>query len=89
MAYVIDIDPVARAQIRQLPPEGSVAFVDALAMLELVPERGEPLNADNPEGGVYQLPFSRGRGLITYLLLADQDRGDVLLVIWIDVLGQP
>jgi hypothetical protein len=35
------------------------------------------------------LPFSRGRGLITYLLLADQDRVDVLLVIWIDVLGQP
>jgi hypothetical protein len=51
----------------------------------LVPENGEPLNAENPDGGLYQLPFDQGRGLITYLLLADQDRVDVLLVTWVDV----
>jgi hypothetical protein len=49
-----------------------------------VPERGEPLNADNPDGGLYQLPFGSGCGLITYLLLTDQDRVDVLVVTWID-----
>ncbi|MGH3607341.1 MAG: hypothetical protein ACRDRD_04535, partial [Pseudonocardiaceae bacterium] len=63
---------------------GAVALATALAILELVPERGEPLNADNPDGGVYQLPFGSGCGLITYLLLADQDRVDVLLVTWLD-----
>jgi hypothetical protein len=53
-------------------------------VLELVPERGEPLNADNPDGGLYQLLFGSGRGLITYLLLTDQDRVDVLVVTWVD-----
>ena len=47
MTYTLDIDPVARAQIRELPPAGAVALASALAVLELVPERGEPLNADN------------------------------------------
>jgi hypothetical protein len=84
MTYTLDLDPVARAQIRDLPPAGAVALASALGVLELVPECGEPLNADNPDGGVYQLPFGSGCGLITYLLLADQDRVDVLLVTWLD-----
>ena len=84
MTYTLDIDPVARAQIRRLPREAATALAAAMAVLELVPERGEPLNAGNPEGGVYQLPFGDGRGLITYLLLADQYRVDVLLVTWLD-----
>ncbi len=32
-------------------------------MLVLVPERGEPINADNPTGGTYQLTFGGGFGL--------------------------
>ncbi|MFC5108857.1 hypothetical protein [Kibdelosporangium philippinense] len=54
-------------------------------VLSLVPERGRPLNAENPTGGIYQATFGNGRGLITYLLLADQDRVDVLQVTWIDL----
>jgi hypothetical protein len=84
MAYTPDIDPFARAQTRELPPAGAVALASALAVLELVPERGEPLNADNPDGGLYQLPFDSGCGLITYLLLTDQNRVDVLVVTWVD-----
>lgn len=34
-------------------------------MLSLVPERGESINAANPDGGVYQLIFGGGCGLIT------------------------
>lgn len=52
MTYTLDIDPVARAQIRELPPAAAVALAAGLAVLELVPERGEPLNADNPDGGL-------------------------------------
>lgn len=52
-------------------------------MLSLVSERGEPINADNPTGGIYQLTFGGGLGLITYLLLADQNRVDVLVVTWV------
>jgi hypothetical protein len=85
MAFRLDVDPVARAQIEALPGRVVHALSDAFQLLELIPERGEPLNADNPGGGVYQLPFDAGRGLITYLLLVDLDRVDVLLVTWIDV----
>jgi hypothetical protein len=48
-----------------------------------VPERGQPINPANPTGGVYQLVFGDGRGLITYLLLENQQRVDVLLVAWV------
>lgn len=84
MAWTLDIDPAARTQIRELPPAGTAALGEAFEVLSLVPERGEPINADNPDGGVYQLTFSGGRGLITYLLLADQNRVDVLIVTWVD-----
>jgi hypothetical protein len=72
MAYQLDIDPVARAQIQALPAATVHALGQALDVLALVPEHGEPLNAENPDGGLYQLPFDQGRGLITYLLLADK-----------------
>lgn len=84
MAYYLDIDPTARAQIEALPAAAVRALGDVLDVLTLVPERGEPLNAANPEGGLYQLPFDQGRGLVTYLLLAAQDRVDVLVVTWFD-----
>ncbi|ROP41845.1 hypothetical protein [Saccharothrix texasensis] len=45
-----------------------------------MPERGSPLNPDNPDGGLFHLTFGQGLGLITYLLLTSQDRVDVLLV---------
>lgn len=83
MAFLIDIDPIARAQIRELPAAAVDALADALDILGLVPERGEPLNTDNPTGGVYQWHFGEGRGLITYLLLTDQV--DILLVNWVDL----
>jgi len=38
-----------------------------------------------PTGGVYQLVFDDGRGLITYLLLTDRERVDVLLVTWVSI----
>lgn len=84
MAFTLDVDPAAQAQIRELPPAGAVALAEAFKVLSLVPERGEPINASNPDGGVYQLTFGGGCGLITYLLLADQNRVDVLIVTWAD-----
>jgi hypothetical protein len=85
MSYELDIDPNARSQIRALPPAALGTLADAFKVLALVPERGEPLNGDNPDGGLYQLVFGGGPGLITYLLLADQRRVDVLIVNWVQV----
>ncbi|MGH3889881.1 MAG: hypothetical protein ACRDSZ_25510 [Pseudonocardiaceae bacterium] len=84
MSYPLDIDPAARAQIQALPPTAVDALAEAMTVLSLVPERGEPINAANPAGGVYQLTFGGSRELITYLLLTDQHRVDVLIVTWVD-----
>lgn len=84
MAYTLDIDPAAAEQIRALPPKALVALAEAFEVLTLVPDRGQPINSANPTGGVYQFVYGDGRGLITYLLLADQERVDVLLVTWMD-----
>jgi len=62
MPYLLDVDSLALAQVRALPPAGADAISEAFAVLELVPERGDPLNGDNPDGGVYQLTFGDGRG---------------------------
>ncbi len=84
MAHTLNIDPAARVQIQALPPAGVDALAEAMTVLSLVPERGESINAANPDGGVYQVVFGGGRGLITYLLLTDQDRVGVLIVTWAD-----
>lgn len=39
MAYTLDIDPAARAQIRKLPSTGTAALAEAFEVLSLVPER--------------------------------------------------
>jgi hypothetical protein len=83
MAYTLDIDPHVEDQIRALPREALHALAEAFEVLVLVPERGRPINVANPDGGVFQLDFGGGRGLITYLLLRSQDRVDVLVVTWI------
>jgi hypothetical protein len=40
-----------------------------------------PINLGNPKGPVRQLPFGQ-LGLITYLILEDQQRVDLLIVTW-------
>jgi hypothetical protein len=67
-----------------MPPSVMEAFAQALDVLKLVPERGKPLNDDNPNGGVYQLPFAKN-GLITYLLLQDRQRVDLFRVVRLDL----
>lgn len=81
MSYSFDIDPLAEQQIATLPQAALTALADALATLELVPWNGLPVNENNPEGAVRQLPLG-GLGMITYLILDDQRRVDLLLVTW-------
>ena len=82
MAYTLDIDGRARPDLGPAAsgnPRAGRGIRGALARAE----RGEPINADNPTGGIYQLTFGGGLGLITYLLLADQNRVDVPVVTWV------
>jgi hypothetical protein len=79
--YRIVTDGVVAHQINALPGAALAGYAQALAVLELVPWNGDPINADNPEGNVRVLPFGDA-GMVIYLILADQRRVDVLEVVW-------
>jgi hypothetical protein len=81
VSYPLDVDPLAERQIAVLPQLALTALAEALAVLELVPWNGLPVNDANPDGPVRQLPFG-GLGMITYLILNDQQRVDLLIVTW-------
>ncbi len=46
------------------------------------PWNGDPVHKDNPDGAVRAHAFGRV-GLMTYLILEDQRRVDVLIVQWV------
>ena len=53
-------------------------------VLEVSPWSGESLNTANPDAGVRTLTFGpTNQGMITYLILEDQRRADILDVLWI------
>lgn len=80
--YRIETDSAATEQIVALPAEALADYTRVLGVLELVPWNGDPLHDDNPDGAVRTLPFGRA-GLVTYLILDDQRRVDVLNVLWV------
>jgi hypothetical protein len=56
-----------------------------MAMLELTPWHSRPINEGNPDGAVRQLTFGdAGEALLTFLILEQQRRIDVLEVMWIE-----
>jgi hypothetical protein len=79
--YQIDTDPQAMDQLRALPEEALLPYAELLNVLELVPWRGDSIAKNNPDGAVRTMPFGR-RGMVTYLILEDQLRVDVLIVNW-------
>jgi hypothetical protein len=81
VAYTIDVDPEAREQIRALPAVVLTALAEAMAVLTLTPWNGDPINKENPDGAVRVLLFNP-RGMITYLIVEDRRRVDVLQVTW-------
>ncbi|OLT01485.1 hypothetical protein BJF90_31560 [Pseudonocardia sp. CNS-004] len=81
MTYSLDVDPLAEQQIAALPQNALAVLADGLTVLELVPWNGLPVNHSNPDGPVRQLPFG-SLGMITYLILDDQQRVDLLIVTW-------
>lgn len=56
VSYSLDIDPLAEQQIAALPQTALTALADALAVLELVPWNGLPVNKINSDGAVRQPP---------------------------------
>ena len=81
MSYAVEVDPEAAEQLDALPHHAALALAEAVAVLELTPWSGEPINTRNPEGPVRMLAFGTA-GLVTYLVLEDQRRVDLLRIVW-------
>jgi len=82
--YRVRIYPEARDAIASLPGVALAGYAEALGVMKLVPWSGESINKVNPGGEVRQLVFGPGaRGMVTYLVLEDQQLVDVLEVQWV------
>jgi hypothetical protein len=81
VSYSLDIDPPAQDAIAALPHEAAVALAEAFAVLRLIPWNGKPYNDSKPDGPMRTLAFG-GLGVITYLILEDRQRVDVLVIVW-------
>ena len=82
MAYQVQVDVLAREQIRALPAEALKDLAEAVTVLQISPWSGDPLRQDNPDGPIRTLAFG-STGLLTYLILESQQIADVLSVFWI------
>jgi hypothetical protein len=82
VGYSIEIDEAAQATFAVLPRAALRSLAEAFTVLELEPWSGSAVNPQlNPDGPVRNLPFGVA-GMLTYLILEDQQRVDVLLVTW-------
>lgn len=81
--YNVDTDPEAQEQINALPREALSAYAEARTFLEVSPWEGRSYNRRNPDAPMRTVTFGTA-GLITYLILDDQRRVDVLRVLWME-----
>lgn len=81
--YRVNADGDVLKQISALSDAALLGFTGAKGILRLIPWYGPSIDKDSPDGAVRQYVFgSEGRGLMTYLILEEQQRVDVLLVQW-------
>lgn len=82
--YRVTTDERSQPQIEALPSAAGAPFAEARVVLEVSPWSGDPLIAAQPDTGLRTLAFGpSGQGMITYLILEDQRRVDILDVLWI------
>jgi hypothetical protein len=79
--YRIVTGGMVAEQIAELPGPALAGNAQTLAVLELVPRNGDPINTDDPDGNLRLLPFGDA-GMVIYVILVDQQRVDALELIW-------
>ncbi|MEA5358878.1 hypothetical protein VA596_04975 [Amycolatopsis sp., V23-08] len=57
MAYDIEVYPEVQDQIRALPQLALPPLAEAIAVLEIVPGKGDPYHRANPDGAMRNLVF--------------------------------
>lgn len=82
--YKVSTDEQSDAQIDALPADALAPFVEARTALELAPWNGRPYHPRQPGSQMRSLTFGpNGEGDIVYLILEDQRRVDLLVVLWL------
>lgn len=82
--YQVTTDDKSQHQIGALPPEALTPFAEARAALELAPWNGMPYHSHRPSTPMRTISFGpHGKGEIVYLILDDQRRVDILVVLWL------
>ena len=82
--YGVETDEQAQQQVGALPADALNAYAEVRTVLEVNPWGGEPINDRNPDGPVRTLAFGEHhQGMVTYLILDEQRRVDVLSVLWL------
>lgn len=80
MAYEIAVYPEADAQRSTLPAEALAVYGQVLDVLQLTPWNGRSVQPANP-GGAVRL-WAADRLLVTYLVLEDRQRVDIIDITW-------
>jgi hypothetical protein len=83
--YRVGTDALAEPQVEALPSHALHAYAELRTLLEVNPWAGNPINSTNPDAAVRTLTFGpHHEGFVTFLILEDQRRVDILTVMWLD-----
>lgn len=86
--YRVECDEQVQEQIDALPAEALADFAELRTVLELAPWSGNSINADDADAPVRVAMFGpTGLGIITYLILDEQRRVELLQVAWLGLPG--
>ena len=84
MSYSVEEDERAQAQVEILPAAALTSYAEIRVVLEIAPWSGNSLNSANPNGAVRTATFGpASQGMVTYLVLQDIRRVDILDVFWL------
>lgn len=82
--YEVTTDEQSQPQIDALPAAALAPFAEARATLELAPWNGQSYHRRRPDSPMRTLTFGpHGEGKIVYLILENQRRVDLLVVLWL------
>jgi hypothetical protein len=80
--YSVELDSVAESEIAALAPEALGPLAELLALLEVAPWSGAPLNQTNPKANILTHAFGES-GLAVYMVLDERRQVYVLRLSWI------
>ncbi|HEY3609035.1 MAG TPA: hypothetical protein VGL06_16150 [Pseudonocardiaceae bacterium] len=82
--YEVTTDEDSQPQIDALPADALAPFAEVRTALELAPWNGKSYHRHRQDSTMRAMSFGQhGEGDIVYLILEDQRRVDILVVLWL------